>query len=216
MQKKSILKKIFIYTVSAILLCILYVAMHLGYNFFSDNIHTVIPNKIYRSAQLNKKNLTELTEKYHIKSMINLRGTWPTNHWYEVEKKFAKINHIEYYPIQFSAYKLPKKQEIRILVHILQIAPKPLVFHCEGGADRTGMAAAISLILFKKNATIAEIEKEASWHYNAVSRFTVGYQVMRNYFAWLKKNNLPQSKENFLTWLNSDEKMQPYEGWFFV
>jgi hypothetical protein len=99
-------------------------------------------------------------------------------------------------------------------VHVIQTAPKPMIFHCEGGADRTGMASAISVILFDKNPTKAQIERQASWHYNAISRFTVGYQVLRNYFAWLKLHHYQSSKTKFLEWLNSPVKMKPYNGWF--
>lgn len=188
---------------------------HLGYNYFIiDNVHTVIPGKIYRSAQLNHARLTKVTRQFHIKTIINLRGKWPTNHWYQVESQFAKTHHIHYVPIQFSSYSLPPKKELRKLVRILQTAPKPLIFHCEGGADRTGMAAAISVILFDKNPTMRQIKKQDSWRYNAISPRTVGYQVLRNYFEWLRQNHLTSSKENFLTWVNSSAKMKPYHGWF--
>jgi undecaprenyl-diphosphatase len=188
----------------------------LGYNFFSDNVHTVIPGQIYRSAQFDHEKLTHYTKKFQLKTIINLRGSWPTNHWYQVESRFAKTHHLNYYPIQFSAYHLPPKNRLRELVKLLQTAPKPLIFHCEGGADRTGMAAAISTILFHKNPSIGLIKRQASWYFNAISRKTVGYQMLRNYFAWLKQHHYQQSKQHFLEWVNSPAKMKPYSGWFAV
>lgn len=188
----------------------------LGYNYFSGNVHTVIPGKIYRSAQFDHKRLLYYTDKLHLKSMINLRGAWPKNHWYQVESSFAKTHRLHYFPLQFSSYLLPTKKQLRELVHVLQTAPKPLIFHCEGGADRTGMAAAISVILFDKDPSLMQIKRQASWHYNVISRFTVGYQVMRNYFAWLKAYHYHSSKERFLEWVNSPVKMKPYSGWFVV
>lgn len=195
---------------------LVFLLAHLGINYFSGNVHTVIPGKIYRTAQLNKKQLTRVNEKLHLKSMINLRGKWPNDHWYQVESQFAKAHHLNYYPIQFSAYRLPTKKRLRELVHLLQTVPKPLSFHCEGGADRTGLAAAISVILFQKNPTLTQIKRQASWHYNAISRETVGYQVLMNYFAWLKKVHYQQSKSHFLQWLYSPVKMKPYKGRFWV
>lgn len=188
----------------------------LGYNYFSGNVHTVIPGKIYRSAQFDHHDLVYYTKKLHLKTMINLRGAWPTNHWYQVESYFAKTHHLNYYPIQFSSYELPPIKQLRILVGLLQTAPKPLIFHCEGGADRTGMAAAISLILFDPHATITQIKREASWRYNAISRKTVGYQLLQNYFAWLRQNHYTQSKQRFLQWVDSPMKMKPYSGHFWV
>lgn len=196
---------------------ILFISTRLAYNFFSGNVHTVIPGQIYRSAQLDHKQLTNYEKQFHLKTIINLRGSWPSNHWYQVESRFAKKNHLNYFPIKFSAYALPSKEKLRELVHLLETAPKPLIFHCEGGADRTGMAAAISVILYDKNPSIALIKKQASWHYNAISRKTVGYQMLRNYFEWLKQNHYKQSsKKLFLEWINSPVKMKPYQGWFVV
>jgi undecaprenyl-diphosphatase len=189
--------------------------VRLAYNYLTQNVHTVIPNKIYRSAQFDHKELTIYTKKFGLKTIVNLRGSWPTNHWYQVESTFAKQNHLHYYPIQFSAYKLPTKDKLRELVHLLQTAPQPIIFHCEGGADRTGMAAAISVILYDKNPSTHLIKKQASWYYNAISRSTVGYQMLQNYFAWLKENHhLHSTKALFLEWVNSPAKMKPYYGWF--
>lgn len=211
------IKKIIISILILISLAALFFGIHLGLNFLTGNVHTVIPGKIYRSAQLDKNGLTKYTKKFNLKTIIDLRGSWPSNHWFAVESHFAKKNHLNYYPMKFSAYHLPAKKNLQELVSLLQTAPKPLIFHCEGGADRTGMAAAISIILFDKNPSMHLIKKQASWYFNAISRKTVGYQMLRNYFAWLKKNNdTHSSKKLFLEWVNSNAKMKAYYGWFLV
>ena len=210
------IKKIALIYVLMVLAIVFYIAGHLGFNYLTKNVHVVIPDKIYRAAQLNQQEWETYTQKYHFKTIINLRGPWPSNSWYRIEKNFAKKNHIHYYSIYFLAYELPNKNNLRKLVHVLLTAPKPLVFHCEGGADRTGMAAAISVILFDKHATIAQIKYQDSWHYNAISRKTIGYQVLRNYFAWLKQHHDTLSKNSFLKWLNSSAQMKPYYGWFLT
>lgn len=216
MTKKNYLKKIIIITSCTISLCAVYLLGHLGYNYFSGNVHTVIPGEIYRTAQLDDKQLKHYTQKFHLKSIINLRGVWENDHWYIVESRFVKTHQLHYYPIRLSAYNLPTKAQLRELVHLLQTAPRPLAFHCEGGADRTGMAAAISVILFRPHPTITEIKEQASWRYNAISRETVGYQLLKNYFAWLKKHHYQQSKDRFLQWVASPAKMKPYTGRFWI
>lgn len=189
---------------------------HLAYYYFTDNVHAVVPGKIYRSAQLSESGLSHYTKQLRLKTIINLRGRWPDDRWYQVESQFAKTHDLNYYPIHFSAYQLPTKTRLRKLVTLLLTAPKPLVFHCEGGADRTGMASAITVILYDKNPSMDAIKKQVSWHYNAISRNTVGYQVLRNYFAWLKAHHIRSSKERFLEWLNLSTPMKPYSGWFVV
>lgn len=78
------------------------------------------------------------------------------------------------------------------------------------------MASAIFVILFKKNATIAEIKKQDSWRYNTVSPKSVGYSVLQNYFEWLQKNHYQSSKEHFLEWVSLPETMKSYYGRFYV
>ena len=94
--------------------------------------------------------------------------------------------------------------------------PEPLAFHCSRGADRTGMAAAISLILFDPNATRTQIEKQVSWRYGVISPRSIGYQILQNYFKWLDKNNYQTSKKHFFEWLYLPDEMKPHFGWFFI
>ena len=62
-------KKIILILLALLLLPIFFLIGHLGYNYFLiDNVHTVIPGKIYRSAQLDKKTLLEYTQKFHFKT----------------------------------------------------------------------------------------------------------------------------------------------------
>lgn len=211
-------KKIFcIALLSVVAILVLTVCGRLGYNYVTDNVHTVIPGKIYRSAQLDHRGLAKYTEKLHLKTIINLRGAWSKDSWYQVESRFAKNHHLNYYPIQFSAYDLPNKKHLYTLIQLLQTAPTPLIFHCEGGADRTGMAAAISIILFEPQATLSQIKHQISWYFNAISPKTTGYQLMRNYFAWLKAHHYRASnKTRFLEWVSLPAKWQPYHGWFVM
>src|SRR3990167_8960082 len=113
-----IIKKTSLIFLTVIGLFVLYVASHLGYNFFTGNVHTVIPNEIYRTAQLDKVGLQKYTKQLGVKTIINLRGVWKNDHWYQVESQFAKKQHLNYYPMQFSAYDLPAKQALRELVHV--------------------------------------------------------------------------------------------------
>lgn len=212
------LKRVVIFLLILIAILAVIVGSRLAYNYLTDNVHTVISGKIYRTAQLDHAGLKKYTKQFGLKTIINLRGRWPSNHWYQVENHFAKQHNLHYYALQFSAYHLPKKEMVRKLVSVLETAPKPLAFHCEGGADRTGMASIISVILFDKDSpTITQLKHQASWYYNAISPRTVGYQMLRNYLAWLKQNHHVQSsKKLFLEWLNSSTKMKPYHGWFLV
>ena len=208
------MKKILWRFFCGILVILLIFGGYLGVNYFNGNVHAVIPGEIYRSGQLNDKQLAHYTSRYHIKTLINLRGHWSKDPWYRVETHFVRAHQLHYYTFRFSSYELPEKSALRELVAVLQTVPKPLMFHCEGGADRTGMAAAISMILFYPNASLTQIKRQVSWRYNAISRQSVGYQVMRNYFSLFKANHLSSSRDNFMRWLYLPTPLKPYSGWF--
>lgn len=211
------IKKVFLAILAVVGLLFLFLLGHLGYNFFTGNVHLVVPGKVYRTAQLDHAGLKKYTKLYGIKTIVNLRGAWKTNHWYQVESRFVKKHRIAYYSPQFSAYILPSKKALLDLVRVIETAPKPMMVHCEGGADRAGMASAISVILFNDHVALKQIERQVSWHYNAISNRSVGHQLLKNYFAWLKQHHYKTStKKRFVDFLKSPDKMKPYYGWFWV
>ena len=165
-----------------------------------ENFHPVIPNEVYRSAQPDIDCLT-YDIKYHIKSVINLRGENKDKSWYDSEVVISRFLHVKHYDLRLSAYKLPTPTQLRKLVNILQTAPRPILIHCAGGSDRSGLAAAISIIL-SKDQSIDDLEDQISWQYDAISSSSVGYQVFENYYTWLKKNHKKHTRANFLQWVN--------------
>ncbi|MEM6311851.1 MAG: tyrosine-protein phosphatase [Pseudomonadota bacterium] len=52
------------------------------------------------------------------------------------------INHL-------SARKAPSRAALLALVDTMRCTPKPFLFHCKSGADRTSLAAAIYLMVFE-------------------------------------------------------------------
>ncbi len=81
--------------------------------------------------------------KYGIKTIVNLRGENPGQSWYEDEKRVAQEEGVLFYSIAMSAVRMTTKQELAQLLNIYANAPRPIYIHCQGGADRTGEAAAI-------------------------------------------------------------------------
>ena len=196
-----------------IFLVILILPIYLLQNILLDNFHTVIKNKIYRSAQPNSVELRYYIKKYHIKTIINLRGENKNKLWYQKEIVVSDKYNVKHYDIALSSHKLPTNFQLRKLVKLLQKAPKPILINCAGGADRTGLASAISLILNNDKST-EDQEDQASWKYNVVSSDSVGYLVLKNYYAWLNKYNKTNNKIHFLEWTNSKLKLKYYTGLF--
>src|SRR5436309_5048055 len=72
-----------------------------------DNLHTVIPGKVYRGAQPSAAALTRLANDYGIKTVINLRGLCPDLGWYEEEARLTHDLDLVQEDIGMSAYRLP-------------------------------------------------------------------------------------------------------------
>src|SRR5262245_25647644 len=58
------------------------VSVEAGRVFLGSNEHTVIPGKVYRSAQLTEAKLRRVIAEKHVRTVVNLRGCCPDMDWY--------------------------------------------------------------------------------------------------------------------------------------
>jgi undecaprenyl-diphosphatase len=128
------------------------------------NFHPITPGEAYRSAQLDRDELEYYIKKYNIKSIVNLRGEHPDEPWYKEEKEVSSMHKIQHYSIPLSSSREPDEAVIRQLVEIFKNAPRPVLIHCQAGADRSGLAAAIWKVVVD-NQPKPEAEKQLSLFY---------------------------------------------------
>jgi len=114
------------------------------------NFRTVSPGRVYRSGQLTEKQLTEYTKEYGIKSVLNLRGRNEQSDWWKKEIAASSRLGLTHYDVGLSSDKEPTEKEVQKLVSVLQKTPKPLLIHCFGGADRSGLVSAMYLYRFER------------------------------------------------------------------
>lgn len=169
--------------------------------WLKNNIHTVISSQVYRSAELSPAKLDQLVQQRGIKTVLNLEGTRPNAIWYQGEVAICKRYHIAHYNMSLNAHHLPTAVQLKRLTHILETAPRPILIHCHRGADRTGLAAAIAIIL-SGNPSLADAEQQYSWQYEVISPTSVGKLVIPRYQHWLQHHHLLNTKQDFLLWLN--------------
>ena len=123
--------------------------------FFADswikgNFHTVTTNYAYRCRQLDKELLKFYITKYNIKSIINLRGEEKGKDWYDDEIYVSNIYNVAHYDLDLPMDKLPKDEDMQTLIDIFKSAPRPVLIHCLGGSDRTGLASTLWKIFVDK------------------------------------------------------------------
>ena len=107
------------------------------------NFHAITPGEAYRSAQLDADELKHYIRKFNIKSIINLRGKRIGHSWYREELRVSKQLNCRHYDLSIPPDKSPSPAQIKKLLQLFASAPRPVLFHCRAGADRTGLAAAL-------------------------------------------------------------------------
>jgi protein tyrosine/serine phosphatase len=144
------MKKIFLLALSlAVFICPQAFAGSAEPDFrLSKNFHEIEPGTYYRSAQLTKKEFASAINKYHIRTIVNLRGESPKEKWYRDEVAVTSENNVALFSIGMSAGKIPHKANVVKLLDIFKTAERPMLVHCQAGADRTGEASAIYQMLY--------------------------------------------------------------------
>ena len=161
-----------------------------SYFFYMEeqgNFHPITPGEAYRSAQLDRDEFEYYIKKYNIKSIVNLRGEHPDEPWYGEEIKVCAEQNVKHYDIALSSSREPSEEDIRQLIEIFHSAPRPVLIHCQAGADRSGLAAAIWKVIVDKEPK-SEAEKQLSIFYGhlpigkttAMDRFFQNWQPVLN------------------------------------
>lgn len=109
----------------------------------TGNFATVVPGEVYRSAQLSNTLMNRDVRRYGIRTIINLRGANPGEHWYDKELADARALGVEHIDFRMSAKHELTQERAEQLIALMAKAPKPLLIHCNSGSDRTGLAAAL-------------------------------------------------------------------------
>ena len=132
------------------------------------NVHEVEAGKLYRTHQLDASTLAHFMKKYGIKTVINLRGQQPGVKWWQQEQAAVLAHGAQYFNLPMSAMAMTPKWILQKMLHIFDTAPQPIMIHCQGGADRTGEAAAIWR-LEKMHGTKKQALADLSWRYGHIA-----------------------------------------------
>ena len=134
----------------------------------TGNFHTVAPEEVYRAAQPSPAAITDYQREHGLRSIINLRGENRGAAWYDNEIATARRLGIQHIDFKMSARRGITKEEAWRLIKVMEQAPKPLLIHCESGADRTGLASALYLAAIK-HADEATAERQLSIRYGHIA-----------------------------------------------
>ena len=168
---------------------------------FGGNVHEVIPGSVYRSAQPTPERLERLVKKYHIRTVVNLRGCCDPDKWYVAESRASARLDLSQEDLPFSAGRLPSVPVIRHLVEVLDRSERPLLLHCHQGVDRTGMAAVMALLLYTDTG-LDEALHQLGPRFGHIPLGRTGNidRFFELYREWLAETGLPHTPANFRRW----------------
>lgn len=117
---------------------------------------------VWRSNQPDPRAVRQLAAR-GFRAILNLRGATEYGS-YLLEAEACRIAGIRLVDFKLSSRVLPTRAEILALDAIFAELPKPFLFHCKSGADRSGFAAALYLLL-RENAAPEDALSQLCWRY---------------------------------------------------
>src|SRR5438132_805594 len=159
-----------------------------------NNLHTLLPGRVYRSAQLSGRDLEKVIRNYGIRTVINLRGSSDPMPWYLDECRVTHRLNVSQEDVSCSAGRFPPSHEFRRLVDILDRCEYPILLHCRQGADRTGLASVLVMLL-QTNLSVEEARRHMSVRYGhfPLGRPTNLDRYLDLYDDWLQETGRTHS-----------------------
>jgi protein tyrosine phosphatase (PTP) superfamily phosphohydrolase (DUF442 family) len=149
---------------------------------FSSNVHVIESGLAYRSAQLWPNELEAVVEDYGIRSIISLAAPEPERDRYYDTQAVTSAKSIAHYAMPLSARQELTSDQLRELVALLRMAPKPVLIYSRHGADRCGLAAAIFKYAIASRS-VEEAGKQLSIRYGHFPYFWSGTEAMDASFS---------------------------------
>lgn len=145
---------------------------------------------LYRSAQPDAKGWEVIANKYHIKTVVSLRGDQTneatTQPWWQEEEAFCGRGGIGFVNIPIGKKVSPEDTVREFLKIVTDPRNQPVLVHCEFGSARTGLAAGAYRIVVQ------------GWTYDAALKEAKGFRFkpdkLKEYDALLRKLGAGQGR----------------------
>lgn len=125
------------------------------------NVSEIAPG-VWRSSQPDPRLLRRFSER-GVRAILNLRGTTSFGS-YALERETCAALGLELVDFEMHSRRLPPAETILALDRIFADIVQPFVMHCKSGADRTGFAAGLFLLL-RTDAPPEAALRQLSWRH---------------------------------------------------
>ena len=175
----------------------------------------------YRSNHPNHKRFKAYANM-GIKTVLNLRGVAKQPH-YLFELESCKKLGLTLIDSQMAARRAPRVRELTNLLDVFATIEHPFLMHCKSGADRTGLAAALYLMLYA-DAPLELARKQLSFRFLHIRRTKTG---ILDHFLDVYETRNAQSPIGIADWIRDEydpaalpesfaakqAALKPWQGW---
>jgi hypothetical protein len=136
---------------------------------------------------------------------LNLRGGSSKDWWYNDEVRTAQKRNVSFFDLPLSATKRPMRRDLLRLIDTLNRCEYPLLIHCKAGADRTGLATAVYLMMHCTDPPRQALRAFTIYH-SHVPLFGTQHlhEPIDEYAMWLDAKSLPHTPERFRAWVKEE------------
>lgn len=174
---------------------------------FWTNLEEISPG-VWRSNQPDRARLQRYKDM-GIKTIVNLRGEDKFAH-YLFEKEVCEELGLTLVDAKLWARDAPPVRRIVEAFEAVRDAPKPVVFHCKSGADRTGFIAAMYQMVVD-GVPVEEARKQLALKYYHLDFTKTGIQ---DYILDIYRTRLIFGDISFLDWIETEYWPKPVkDGW---
>lgn len=168
------------------------------------NVGVIASGSARRSGQLSARQLDALARDAGIRTVLNLRGSNPDQPWYRVERAVTLGRGATQIDFAMASDHWLSREQARALIRILDTCERPLLIHCEWGAERTGLVASWATLL-DPGGDLRTARAQFSPYYlylpTREGRIMSGH--LERYADWLDRAGLAHAPERFRAWVES-------------
>ncbi len=126
------------------------------------NLDQIAPG-VWRSNQPSAWRLARYKDRLGLKAVINLRGP-SAQGFYLFEVEACRDLGLTLHDVNFSARRAPTRAALLQVIDLFATVQKPVLIHCKSGADRTGLIAALYLMVVEQRP-LNEAKQQLSLRY---------------------------------------------------
>ncbi len=136
-------RKVWLAIAAAGLVVVAVAAAFLIARYGYGNFGVVVEGEVFRSAQPRLSQLESWADEYSLRTVVRLRASLK-NDLPDAEREKAAALGLTFHEVEMTARRRPGLIELKELVRVLESAERPMLIHCRGGVDRTGVASVMA------------------------------------------------------------------------